>query len=187
MVNCKKRQIPINIRNTNNPSAPGTMIVAERVPEETVVGIARRDNIAYLYLEKDGAGETVGFVSSLLKIMKDFGIETYHYPTDKDDISVIFNQSDLKGFENVLEDAIKEKLHPNKLEFNYNITFLSPVGIGMKNCPGIIATASTALKEKNVNIEIIDQGPSQYSFHFGIQNCHADTALKALYEALCKK
>ncbi len=187
MINCKKRHIPINIRNTNNPSAPGTMIVSERIPEETVVGIARRDDIAYLYIEKDGAGETLGFVSNLLRIMKEFGIETYHYPTDKDDISVIFNQSDLKGFEDDLKDSIFKELQPEKIELNYNITFLSPVGIGMKDCPGVIAAASAALKEKNINIEIIDQGPAQFSFHFGVQNYQADIALQALYQALCKK
>ncbi len=187
MVNCKKRHIPINIRNTNNPVAPGTMIVSERIPEETVVGIARLDNIACCYLEKDGAGETIGFVNDLLKIMKDFGIETYHYPTDKDDVSVIFSQEDLKGYEDDLKEAIQEHLNPDILMFNYNITVLSPVGIGMKDQPGVIAIAATALKEKNINIEIIDQGPAQISFHFGVQNYHADETLKALYEALCKK
>ncbi len=186
MVNCKKRHIPINIRNTNNPSAPGTMIVSERIPEETVVGIARLDNIAYCYLEKDGAGETIGFVNDLLKIMKDFGIETYHYPTDKDDVSVIFNQDDLIGYEDDLKDVIQEQLNPDSISFNYNITVLSPVGIGMRDQPGVIAAAATALKDKNINIEIIDQGPAQISFHFGVLNYHADETLAALYDALCK-
>lgn len=187
MVNCKKRHIPINIKNTNNPSAPGTLIVSERIPEETVVGIARLDNIACCYLEKDGAGEAIGFVNDLLKIMKDFGIETYHYPTDKDDVSVIFSQEDLKGYEDDLKEIIQEKLNPDIISFNYNITVLSPVGIGMKDHPGVIAIAATALKDKNINIEIIDQGPAQISFHFGVQNYHADETLRALYDALCKK
>ncbi len=56
MVNCKKRNIPIQIRNTNNLDSDGTLIVSERVPKEVVVGIARKDNIAYLYIERDGAG-----------------------------------------------------------------------------------------------------------------------------------
>jgi len=187
MVNCKKRHIPINIKNTNNPAAPGTLIVSERIPEETVVGIARLDDIAYLYVEKDGAGETIGFVNDLLRIMKDFGIETYHYPTDKDDVSIIFKQADLKGYEDDLKDTIQARLNPDNIELNYNITMLSPVGIGMKDQPGVIAVASTALKEKNINIEIIDQGPAQISFHFGVHKYHADMALKALYEALCRK
>jgi aspartate kinase len=56
----------------------------------------------------------------------------------------------------------------------------------MKNHPGVIAEAATALKEQNINIDIINQGPAQISFHFGFQNCYADSALKAMYKSLIK-
>ncbi len=184
MVKCRKKHIPINIRNTNNPASEGTMIVSERVPEETVVGIARLDHIAYLYIEKNGSGDTIGFVYKLLQILKDFGIETYHYPTDRDDVSVILNQDDLVGCEDDLMETIHTELQPDIAELNYNITILSPVGIGMKDHPGIIAEAALAMKENNISIEIIDQGPAQYSFHFGVQNYYSDIALNALYERL---
>lgn len=186
MVKCKRKGIPITIKNTNNPAAEGTTIVSERVPEETAVGIARRDDIAYLYIEKDRAGEKIGFLNDLLRILRDYGIETFHYPTDKDDISVILNQDDLVDCIDDLRDEIVRELKPDMAEFFYNITMVSPVGLGMKNNPGIIAEAAEAMKENNINIEIIDQGPAQISFHFGIQNYYADTALKALYERLLK-
>ena len=186
MVHCKKRNIPIHIRNTNNPSCEGTLIVSERVPEEVVVGIARRDNVAYLYLERDGAGETLGFVNDLLRVVRDYGIETYHYPTDKDDVAILLNQDDLVGCEDDIKEAIEREFKPDSIEFNYNITILSPVGVGMKNHPGVISEAATALKEQNINIAIIDQGPAQISFHFGFQNYFADIALKALYDRLLK-
>ncbi len=184
MIKCRKKEIPINIRNTNNPESEGTLIVSDRIPTETVVGIARLDNTAYLYLEKSGSGDTIGFLAKLLDIMKRFGIETYHYPTDRDDVSVIFNQHDLNGSENDLIDMINEELQPDVLEINHDLTILSPVGKGMKDHPGIIAEAAIAMKEKNISIEILDQGPAQYSFHFGIQNRYSDTAIRALYERL---
>ncbi|HDQ03392.1 MAG TPA: aspartate kinase [Deltaproteobacteria bacterium] len=186
MVNCKKRNIPIHIRNTNNLASEGTIIVSERVPEEVVVGIARKDNIAYLYVERDGAGETIGFVHDLLSVIKDYGIETCHYPTDRDDVAILLNQDDMVGTAEDIKEIIEKDFKPDTLEFNYNITILSPVGIGMKNHPGVIAEAATALKEQNINIEIINQGPAQISFHFGFQNFYADSALQALYERLIK-
>ena len=181
MVRCKKKGIPINIRNTNNPSAEGTMIVAQRVPEEVTVGIARMDNIAYLYLEKDGSQEIIGFVNKVLNIMKDYGIETYHYPTDRDDVAVIMNQEDLIGCEDDITETIKKELDPDNMEFFYNLSIISPVGIGMRYDPGVIAEAALAMKNNNINIEIIDQGPAQISFHLGIQGYYADNALNALY------
>ncbi len=184
MVRCKKKNIPINIRNTNNPDSEGTMIVAERVPEEVTAGIACLDNIAYLYLEKDGSQEVIGFVNSVLNILKDFGIGTHHYPTDRDDFSVIMNQDDLVGCEDDLMETIRRELNPDNVEFHYNISILSPVGVGMKHNPGVIAEAALAMKDNNINIEIIDQGPAQISFHMGVQSYYADNALKALYRVL---
>jgi aspartate kinase len=186
MVNCKKRNIPIKIRNTNNLASEGTLIVSERVPEEVVVGIARKDNIAYLYIERDGAGESISFVHDLLSVIKDYGIETYHYPTDRDDIAILLNQDDMVGFAKDIKETIEKEFNPDTLEFSYNISILSPVGIGMKNHPGVIAEAATALKEQNINIDIINQGPAQISFHFGFQNYYADSALKAMYKTLIK-
>jgi len=186
MVNCKKRNIPIQIRNTNNLDSEGTLIVSERVPKEVVVGIARKDNIAYLYIERDGAGETIGFVHDLLSVIKDYGIETYHYPTDRDDVAILLNQNDMVGYAEDIKETIEKEFRPDKMEFIYNLTILSPVGIGMKNHPGVIAEAATALKEQNINIDIINQGPAQISFHFGFQNFYAENALKAMYKSLIK-
>ncbi len=186
MVSCKNKNIPINIRNTNNPSAPGTMIVGSRIPGETVIGVARLDGIAYVYIEKDMIGETIGFTKELLDIFKDFGINTHHYPSDMDDITVIVDQQDLEGKGGELTNIITTTLSPNLIDIRYDLSLLSPVGIGMKNTPGVLARASNALYGKSINIEIVDQGPSQISFHFGIRKEQADAGLQALYEALLK-
>lgn len=57
----------------------------------------------------------------------------------------------------------------------------------MKNTPGVLARASAALYQENINIEIVDQGPSQLSFHFGIFQKYADPGLRALYRSLLKQ
>lgn len=91
------------------------------------------DGIAYVYIEKDMIGETIGFTKELLDIFKDYSINTHHYPSDKDDIAVIVDQHDLKGKADDLKQAIIKSLSPNHLEFRYDLCLLSPVGIGMKN------------------------------------------------------
>jgi aspartate kinase len=184
MINCKKRGIPIQIRNTDNPEAQGTLIVSERVPEETAVGIARLDDVAYIYVEKDGLGEVIGATKDILDILKQYSVRTYHYPTDRDDLAILVDQNDLVDKADVIKDEIRAAIEPDVLDMIYNITVLSPVGLGMKDNPGILAQAATALKNENINIEIVDQGPAQISFHFGIQVYYANDALKALYRGL---
>lgn len=184
MVNCRKRNIPINIRNTNRPSATGTMIINERVPEEEVVGIAKLDNMAYIYLEKDGLGEKIGFTEGLLNIFNKYNLNTYHYPTDKDDIAVLLKKEDLSGNINNLRAEIEEKLAPDIIDVVYDLSILSMVGIGMKNNSFAIVDAVSVLKSNHIDIEMIDQGPAKISFHIGVAQHHADRALELLHQRL---
>jgi len=187
MNNCRRGNIPINIRNTNRPSSDGTLILNERVPEEDVVGIAKLDNMAYIYIEKEGLGETIGFTETLLNIFNQYGINTYHYPTDKDDIAVLLKKEDLAGNINNLRSAIEDKLSPDSLEVVYDISILSMVGIGMKYNSSVIADAVWALKENHIDIEMLDHGPAKISFHIGVSQQHANKALELLYEILVLK
>lgn len=181
MVNCRKRNIPINIRNTNRPSAAGTMILNERVPEEEVVGVAKLDNMAYIYLEKEGLGEEIGFTEGLLGIFNRYQINTYHYPTDKDDIAVLLSKEDLSGNINNLRAEIEAELAPDAIELVYDLAILSMVGIGMRNNSYAIADAVSVLKDNHIDIEMIDQGPAKISFHIGVAQHHADRALELLH------
>lgn len=184
MINCRKRNIPINIRNTNRPSAGGTMILNDRVPDEEVVGIAKLDNMAYIYLEKDGLGEEIGFTEGLLGIFNKYRINTYHYPTDRDDIAVLVNKEDLVGNINNIKAEIEEKLVPDTIDVVYNLAILTPVGIGIKNNAYAIADAVAVLKSNHIDIEMLDQGPAKISFHIGVAQQHADRALELLHQKL---
>lgn len=187
MNNCRKSNIPINIRNTNRPSFAGTMILNERVPDEDVVGIARLDHMAYIYLEKEGLGETIGFTEGLLSIFNKYGIKTYHYPTDKDDIAVLLKKEDLAGNINNLRADIESQLTPDALEVVYDVAIISMVGIGMKYNSSVIADAVWTLKENHIDIEMLDHGPAKISFHIGVAQQHADRALELLYKKLILK
>jgi len=184
MLPCKEDKIPIHIRNTNRPQDRGTVILSERVPEEGVVGIARLDNIAYIYMEKDMLGEEIGFTADLLGILRDFNIQTYHFPTDKDDIAVLVNQEDLTGTINDLRRRIEEKLNPDLMNVAYNLSVLTPVGLGLYGNSYPVVDALGALGKAHIPIEMIDQSPSQICFHIGVQQSVADDALRILYTTL---
>ncbi|MEA2029236.1 MAG: aspartate kinase [Campylobacterota bacterium] len=186
MLSCKKGKIPINIRNTNNPNHQGTLILNERVPMEDLVGIAKLDSMASIHIQKDMLGEEVGFMAELLKIFGEFGINTYHYPTDKDDISILVDQEDLKGKINNLRRSIEKRLRTDEMIITYNLAIITVVGIGLKENSFAIVDAITALKEKNIAFEMFDMSPSKISFHIGVSQNIADVALETLYSKLLK-
>ncbi len=181
---CWERKIPIHIGNTNRPSDPGTVILSERVPEEGVVGIAQLNYVAYINIEKYQLGEEIGFTAKLLTIFQDFNIQSYHYPTDKDDISVVVDQNDLTGTINDLRRRIEAELKPDSMDVVYNLSILTPVGMGLRGNSYPIVEALSALSRQHIPIKMIDQSPSQMCFHIGVPSAVADAALKILYEQL---
>jgi aspartate kinase len=184
MLNCKKSKIPINIRNTNNPEHEGTLILNERVPMEDLVGIAKLDSMASIHIQKDMLADEIGFTAELLKIFGEYNINTYHYPTDKDDIAILVDQEDLKGNVNNLRRQIEKRLKTNNVYITYNLAIITLVGIGLKENTFSIVDAITALKENNISFEMFDMSPSKISFHIGVTQNIADIALETLYHKL---
>src|SRR5699024_10506340 len=92
-----RKSVPVCIKNTNNPSAPGTMIVAERKkdPARPVVGIAADDGFATLYVDKYLMNQEVGFGRRLLQILEDEGLSFEHTPSGIDNMSVILRDHQL--------------------------------------------------------------------------------------------
>jgi len=187
MLNCKKSKIPINIRNTNNKEHEGTIILSERVPMEDLVGIAKLDNMASIHLQKDMLADEIGFTAELLKIFSEFGINTYHYPTDKDDIAILVEQEDLKGKINNLRRSIEKRLKTDNIFVSYNLSIITLVGIGLKENTFAIVDAINALKENNISFEMFDMSPSKISLHIGISQNTANNALQTLYKKLLQK
>ncbi|WP_321471049.1 aspartate kinase [Halarcobacter sp.] len=186
MLNCKKSKIPINIRNTNNPSNKGTMILNERVPMEDLVGIAKLDNMASIHIQKNMLGDEIGFTAELLRIFEEYHVNTYHYPTDKDDIAILVDQEDLKGNINNLRRQIEKRLKTNRITVTYNLSIITLVGIGLKENAFALVDAITALKDNNITFEMFDMSPSKISFHIGVSQNIADAALKTLHNKLIK-
>ncbi len=184
MLNCKKSKIPINIRNTNNPEHEGTIILNERVPMEDFVGIAKLDNMASIHLQKDMLADEIGFSAELLKIFSEFNINTYHYPTDKDDIAIFVDQEDLKGNINNLRRQVERRLKTNNIYVTYNLAVITLVGIGLKENTFAVVDAITALKESNISIDMFDMSPSKVSLHIGVSQNIADAAIETLYNKL---
>ncbi|AXH09925.1 aspartate kinase [Malaciobacter halophilus] len=187
MLNCKKSKIPIRVRNTNNPTNKGTLILSERVPMEKLVGVAKLDNMASIHIQKDMLGEEIGFTAELLKIFGEFHINTYHYPTDKDDLAILVEQEDLKGNINNLRREIDKRLKPDNIFVTYSLSVITLVGIGLKEDSFTIVDAIAALKENNIAFEMFDMSPSKISFHIGVAQNISDIALETLYDKLLAK
>ncbi|WP_066313594.1 aspartate kinase [Bacillus sp. FJAT-29814] len=176
--------IPVNVKNTNNPSAPGTRIVAERDNTNgPVIGIASDKGFCSIYVSKYLMNREVGFGRKLLGIFEDFGLSYEHTPSGIDDVSVILKEHQFDDkMEQAIMKRIKEELHADEVKFEHHLALIMVVGEGMRHNIGTMARASKALAKANVNIEMINQGSSEVSMMFGVKEVDEKRAVQALYE-----
>lgn len=178
-------KIPVCIKNTNNPSAPGTMVVFEREAKpSTIAGIACDHPFCSILVSKYLLHREIGFGRRLLEIIEDEGISYEHSPSGIDQISVILRQDSLSAEKEVrIRQRIEEELQVDHIEVVHDLSMIMVVGEGMRSYPGIAAKATNALAQAEVNIVMINQGSSEVSMMFGIKQCDEHRAISSLYQA----
>lgn len=180
--------IPINVKNTNEPSEPGTMIVPEvdETNKNTITGVAGRKGFTVIAMEKDKMNTQVGFAADILGVLRAYGVSVEHMPTGIDTLSVVVETKMLEGKRQQVLDAIMETCEPDFLEVHENMALLAVVGHGMTNRVGTSAKVFSALAENDVNVRMIDQGSSEMNIIIGVENAELEAAVNAIYHAFDK-
>lgn len=176
--------IPVNVKNTNNPSAPGTKIVNKRNNMNgPVVGIASDTGFCSIYVSKYLMNKEIGFGRKLLQILEDYRLSYEHVPSGIDDVTIILRQDQMDYMiEQEVLKRIKEELHADEVKVEHDLALIMVVGEGMRQNVGTTARATKALAKAGVNIEMINQGSSEVSMMFGVKEFSEKLAVKAIYE-----
>lgn len=178
-------KIPLVIKNTNNPTHPGTRIVLEHTGETIpVVGIAGDDKFVSINISKYLMNREVGFGRKVLQILEELNIRWEHMPTGIDDMSIVLRERELTPIkEQEIISRLTRDLGVDELEIEHGLSIIMIVGENMKSHIGVTATATKALSDKRINLEMISQGSSEVSVMFVIKTEQEKAAIKALYEA----
>ena len=177
-------QIPINIKNTNDPAAKGTMIVPsapEGSNEHIITGIAGKKHFSAVCLEKDEMNSEIGFLRRILTLMDNEGIFFEHIPTGIDTMNIVVNSDELAEHPNFVE-RVKQVANPNHIEVENDLALIAVVGRGMKSKKGTATRIFAALSHANINIKMIDQGSSELNIIVGIHEADFEKAIKVIYD-----
>jgi len=177
--------IPVCIKNTNNPSAPGTKIVLERKNTNgPVAGIASDDGFCSINVSKYLMNREIGFGRRLLQILEEEGLSYEHTPSGIDNISVILRQNQMSAEDEArIVERIKTELEVDDISVEHDLALIIIVGEGMRHGIGIAAKAAAAIANEGVSLDMINQGSSEISMMFGVKSSNAAKAVKALYKA----
>ena len=181
--------VPINIRNTNAPEDPGTMITGESEAysdegeNRIITGIAGSKDFTVVALYKNMMSSERGFVRRILGILDDYDINFEHLPSGIDTVSVVMSNQAINGRIDEVLDEFRTRLRPDSIDVFENMALVATVGHGMSFRPGVSAKLFTALAEAGVNIRMIDQGSSEMNIIVGVENKDFETAIRAIYQA----
>lgn len=175
--------IPINIKNTFNPSHKGTMIVEDYVPDNSVItGIAGKKDFAVLLLEKSMMNNEIGFARKVLSVLEHYGISFEHVPSGIDTMSFVISENELEDKLEKVVEGIKKNVSVDNITVYKDMALIATVGHGMAKRTGTSATLFNALAEANVNVRMIDQGSSELNIIVGVDNADYANAIKAIYK-----
>jgi aspartate kinase len=176
--------IPIHIRNTNDPEAPGTIIVTTRDSStSTLVGIAGHKGFAIIFTEKALMNAEIGYGRRMLELLEARGIPYEHAPTSIDTMSVVVRADLLEGREEQIVLDIKNILKPDRIDVLHDLALIATVGEGMSNKIGMAGKLFAALGEAGINIRMIDQGASEINIIVGVIGSDFEKAMQAIYAA----
>lgn len=178
--------IPINIRNTNRPEDPGTIITAEPAKLEEgqiIAGIAGSKDFTVIAMYKNLMSSEKGFIRKMTGILEDRDVPIEHIPSGVDTLSVVLDNNVIDGKLDEIVDEFERQLKPDTIEVFEDMALIATVGHGMLSRTGVSAALFTALAKEKINIRMIDQGSSEMNIIVGVENKDFETAIKAIYNA----
>jgi aspartate kinase len=184
---CKLVGLPINIRNTNRPEDPGT-IIGEPLDDHphTITGIAGRKGFSMIYIEKNMMNKERGFGRKVLGILEQHDISYEHSPTAIDSMSIVVDSEAFNNVEEQVLEDIQIQMNPDKITISDDLALIAVVGHGMVHEIGVAATLFTGLANESINIQVIDQGSSEINIIVGVHHDDYENSIRAIYNSFLK-
>ncbi|HLT43988.1 MAG TPA: bifunctional aspartate kinase/homoserine dehydrogenase I [Luteimonas sp.] len=192
MAPVQSRSIPLCIRNTLNPAARGTWILAEN-PEgdaalSPVKGLTIVRDMAVLELVGNGMVGVPGAAERLFAALHRAGVSVVMISQGSSEHSIccVVRAGQAERARAAVEAAFADSIASNGTQgvnLTSDIAILAAVGDGMVGIPGVAARLFAALAQAQVNIRAIAQGSSERNISVAIADADATRGLRAAHSA----
>ena len=181
----KEKGIALNIRNTNRPEDPGTLIVGDADDrddgERFITGIAGKRNFTIITVTKRNMNANHTLCQAL-EIMDRYHAPVEHITLGLDSFALVSGSNAMgDALYDVLAD-IRKTCRPDDVRVQDDIALVAAVGRKMSSRPGISGRLFRALGDSGVNIRTIAQGADELAITVGVDNKDFETAIRVLYD-----
>lgn len=188
LIPAMEKNIPVFIKNTLNPSAPGTKIARDVKPKNRpVTGIASIDNVSMVTIEGGGMVGMPGVAGRIFSSVADAGanIIMISQASSEHSICLVCRANDAKkaaaALNRNMHDAISSGIIRN-INLTENLEIAAIVGENMKGHVGLSGKLFSSLGEAGINILAIAQGSTELNISFVIEGNKKKEALSAIHK-----
>ena len=186
----RERNIPLNIRNTNQPDHPGTMIRESFEESEQddrfITGIAGRKDFTAITVTKNGMSSQQGVLRKLLELLEKYNVNVEYIPSGIDCVSLVVSSARVTPCLYTLLGEMQKEIRPDNIQVTDHIAIVAAVGRKMAYKPGISGKIFAKLGEKGINIRMITQGPEELNIIVGVDDKDFENAIRVLYDSFVK-
>lgn len=183
----KNRNIPINIRNTNDPTHPGTMILNDCSEQDKrkkplqITGISGKKDFTSITIYKHGISNEYGIAKKALQVFENYKISIDNCPIGIDSFSIIVATEKIQSCLYELLNELKETLQPDDLKVADDLAMVATVGRGMVNFPGMSGKLFNELGLNHINIRTISQGSDELNIMVGVETKDFERTIQVIY------
>ncbi len=189
MIPAVDKGIPILIKNTLNPSAPGTVISGSaRRSSRPITGIASIENVAIVNVEGGGMIGVPGFASRVFSALARAGVNVImiSQASSEHSICLVFRAGEAEAAMRSLSAELAREIAGGRVQqpqLVNDLEIIAIIGENMRGTPGISGRLFSALGADRINVLAIAQGSSERNISFVIDRKDKLRALGALHRA----
>jgi aspartokinase/homoserine dehydrogenase 1 len=190
MVPAVEKSIPILIKNTFNPGAPGTLIAPSNMitRESTlpITGIASIEGISLVNIEGGGMMGIPGFAARIFAALAREGINIImiSQASSEHTICLVFRTTEGERALTTLNRELAPELNSRRIErfeMMRELLIVAVIGENMHGTPGMAGRLFSALGRVGINILVIAQGSSERNISFVIEEKNHALALRTIH------
>lgn len=185
--------IPIQVKNTFNPSGEGTRISAdayawERERSKVIKGISSINDTALVTIRGLGMVGVIGINKRIFRALSDSGISVFFVSqaSSENTTSIGMPNADAGKAAEVLSREFAEEIRMgeiNEIRTDGNLATVAIVGERMRHTPGVAGRLFDTLGRNGINVIACAQGASETNISFVIELEHLKKAINVIHDS----
>lgn len=183
------KNIPILVKNTFNPDAPGTLICDKKSPNsKPIKGISSINDTCLVTLTSLCMVGVIGVNSRIFSALKNKGVSVFlvSQAASENNTTIAVRNADAELAVNTLKEEFAFELESgmfNEIKAEHNLATVAVVGENMKHTTGLAGKLFNTMGRNGINVIACAQGASETNISFVIEKESLRKALNVIHDS----